>query len=226
MNCLWCDEEIHVTIDWTTIAMPPKAQPICDTCAEGVQELTGSRCRKCSRLSTKRVCEDCLWWEEYLHGDDSIEFNYSVFPYSNQMQEIIAKWKYRGDYELGYIFRESFLTHYKTVFAKVKDAVVVPIPLSDERIHERCFNQAKMLAEFLPLETKEVLTRVHGEKQSKKSRHERITSNNPFILQQNLNNPVIIVDDIYTTGTTLRHAAKLLKLHGCPSVYTYTLVRG
>ncbi|WP_339213858.1 phosphoribosyltransferase family protein [Ornithinibacillus sp. FSL M8-0202] len=142
------------------------------------------------------------------------------------MQDIIAKWKYRGDYELGTVFEESYTTYFQKAFASIKNAVIIPIPLSMERLQERCFNQAEMLASFLSLKKMNILSRTHGEKQSKKSRNERIYSENPFILQEKLNNPVILVDDIYTTGTTLRHAAKLLKDAGCPEVYSYTLIRG
>jgi len=49
---------------------------------------------------------------------------------------------------------------------------------------------------------------------------------NPFNLVKSLNNPVLLVDDIYTTGRTLRHAAQLLKEAGCQEVYALTLCRG
>src|SRR5690606_12881635 len=98
--------------------------------------------------------------------------------------------------------------------------------LSKERLMERGFKQAKMLADFLPIEMVEPLSRVHGEKQSKKTRQERMIAENPFFIKETINKKVILVDDIYTTGTTLRHAATLLKEHGCPEVYSLTLIRG
>ncbi|WP_047984500.1 ComF family protein [Ornithinibacillus californiensis] len=226
MNCLWCDEEIMLEVSWTSLVNPTKPKQICESCEKGLVELKGSRCERCSRVSSSTICEDCQWWENYHHGKDVIDFNYSVFSYNHFIQEIIAKWKYRGDYELGFVFREAFADHFHEKFGNMTDVVAVPIPLSKDRLEERCFNQATMLASFLPVPTVEVLSRVHGEKQSKKKRRERISSKNPFILSQKLNKAVLLVDDIYTTGTTLRHAASVLKEAGCPKVYTYTLIRG
>src|SRR5699024_2348874 len=121
--------------------------------------------------------------------------------------------------QLGNIFKESFKVAFKARFPN--ECVVVPIPLSNERMCSRAFNQADMLATFLPAEKEYVLTRTNTEKQSKKTRIERLTSTNPFKIKK----PVILVDDIYTTGTTLRHAAIILKSNGCPEVYAYTLIR-
>jgi competence protein ComFC len=226
VNCLWCHEEVLVEVNWTTIILPTKVKRICNKCEKDLKELSGNRCRRCSREINTEICDDCIWWGNYHHGEDVIDFNYSVFPYTSHMQDVIAKWKYRGDYQLGHLFENQFVHHFHQKFKGIKDIIAVPIPLSSERMQERCFNQAEMLCSFLRIQTVGMLTRVHGEKQSKKSRKERISSENPFYLVQKLNKPVILVDDIYTTGTTLRHAARLLKTAGCPNVYTYTLVRG
>lgn len=226
MNCLCCNEEIIIELDWANFLFPPKPSLLCNTCKRQMTLLDGNRCKRCSRVTEAKICDDCLQWETYYGGVDVLEFNFSVYTYSSFMQDMIAKWKYRGDYELGTIFEDSYSEHFHKMFAPIKDAVIIPIPLSMERLQERCFNQAVMLASFLSPQKMNILSRTHGEKQSKKSRKERIYSENPFILQQKLNNPVILVDDIYTTGTTLRHAAKLLKDAGCPKVYSYTLIRG
>src|SRR5690625_7257700 len=95
----------------------------------------------------------------------------------------------------------------KTFSFLLKNVWTVPIPLRVERLLERGFNQAKILAACLPAENKDILTRIHREKQSKKTRSERISANKPFADTKRLNKTFILVDDIYTTRTTLRHAA-------------------
>lgn len=72
---------------------------------------------------------------------------------------------------------------------------------------------------------KRVFSRMFSEKQAKKSRFERIMMKNPFKQTEPFNKPVVLVDDIYTTGRTLRHAAQLLTENGCPEVYALTLCR-
>ncbi|MUK90808.1 ComF family protein [Ornithinibacillus sp. L9] len=226
MNCLWCDEEITSDVTWSNVALPTKAKSLCEGCEKELTVLNGSRCLRCSRVSEEKICKDCKWWEHYMGGEDVLTANYSVFAYNERMQDMIAKWKYRGDYQIGFAFQGRFTQLFKKQFNDIKNIVAVPIPLSKERMNERRFNQAEMLAHFLPIEVDSVLDRVHGEKQSKKNRYQRLSSENPFKLQKAINKPVILVDDIYTTGTTLRHAARLLQQHGCPITYAYTLIRG
>ncbi|RYG74387.1 ComF family protein [Lentibacillus lipolyticus] len=228
MNCLWCDEAIIPSITWKTIVPLTEPMYLCPACTKELTVLQGGRCRKCSRMSRKDLCVDCERWQSnWSNGRDPLEWNISVFQYNDWMQEVISRWKYRGDYCLG----KAFLPEYQRVFRQhfsflPSNTAIVPIPLSEERLRERGFNQAELLADCLPRQTDQVLKRIHGEKQSKKTRLERLTGKNPFKVTQTVNNPVVLADDIYTTGTTLRHAASVLKQNGCPKIYALTLVRG
>lgn len=198
---------------------------ICKLCNHLLPVISGSRCLRCSRRSDVPKCIDCLQWEKFP-GKDTLKCNYSIYQYNEFMQDIITKWKYRGDYELGYIFKNACRTHFRKMMqTTAKTHLAIPIPLSVERQVERGFNQAEMLAQFLPIPKAAYLQRVTSEKQAKKTRSERMESANPFRLKKPINKPVILVDDIYTTGTTLRHAAKVLIEHGCPEVISFTLIR-
>lgn len=226
MNCLWCDQDIIVEINWDNLIVLSKPEQLCKKCMQSLQMLHGNQCLKCSRVSEQKLCQDCERWSDSLIKDP-LETNVSVFAYNEQMQEMITKWKYRGDYIVAEAFKQTFIDKYEESFSnELKHSILIPIPLSEERLQERGFNQAKMLVDFLPGESLEIITRIHSEKQSKKTRSERISSDNPFIINETINKTVILVDDIYTTGTTLRHAATLLRENGCPKVYAYTLIRG
>ena len=108
----------------------------------------------------------------------------------------------------------------------------VPIPLSKERLYERGFNQAAELARLLPVAPHEVLKRVvHEQKQSKKSRTERLRLEAPvfrFIGDPSVirGREIVLIDDIYTTGATVRRAAKVLLENGAASVCSMTVARG
>lgn len=172
MECLWCQEAIMPEVNWATLVQLSPKRSLCPACEEEMERIQGKRCPRCSKMGADTVCHDCSWWEESTTKEALVQ-NYSVFSYNPRMKEMIVKWKYRGDYHLGHAFKQ----YVKAAFADWKvleEVIAVPIPLSEERLQERGFNQANMLASFLPLETEEVLTRLHGEKQSKKSREERI----------------------------------------------------
>lgn len=95
---------------------------------------------------------------------------------------------------------------------------------------ERGFNQAELLASCLPIKMFcTSLRRIETEKQSKKKRKERISGVNPFYFQGEEmfhEQHVLIVDDVYTTGITVRQIGSLLYDRGAREVSCLTLCRG
>src|SRR5699024_3859120 len=101
----------------------------------------------------------------------------------------------------------------------------IPIPLSKERLEERAFNQATLIGNLLGDVDESLLIRQNNDKQSKKTKQERINSSNPFKVTRKITENILLVDDIYTTGSTLRHAAKLLKENSAKEVKSFNLIR-
>lgn len=223
MYCLCCNEALLPEVTWGNIIFFQAPTNLCSSCHQKLYMLQGNRCIRCSRECDTEVCGDCQQWNTIYDGEDPLTYNYSIYSYNTKVKEILAQWKYRGDYQLVNIFKEQFRKTFAAYFPS--DTIVVPIPLSKERLRERAFNQAQTLASFLPVKIDSVLERVHSEKQSKKSRVERLNTKSPFKMTKTIEKTVILVDDLYTTGITLRHAAALLKANGCPKVYAYTLIR-
>lgn len=225
-RCLYCHKANDMKVIWNNVIQLKQRQLLCHACAAKLERIVGERCTICSRNSQEVRCFDCERWQAYYAKDDPLTKNVSIYQYNDFMKELIINWKYRGDYILGNIFRQEVLRYVKEHFLSIhKDMVIIPIPLSPDRLHERGFNQAEKIASFLNMMEKEHMTRILNEKQSKKTRLERLMTINPFKLTKTFNNPVLLVDDIYTTGRTLRHAAQLLKESGCPRVYALTLCR-
>lgn len=216
---------METSLTFSTFFQPPKQRLMCQSCLEQLQPIVGEVCSICGTISRMKICSDCLQWKKKRPHLDTLDSNRSIFSYTNFVQEIFAQWKYRGDYALGQLFKPFVESYFSHEFLLDKGTVVVPIPLSKERLYERAFNQAELIAKWITPKPTLLLTRQHHEKQSKKSKQERLSSKNPFILSKSINNPVLLVDDIYTTGTTLRQASTILKENGCPKVDAFTLVR-
>ncbi len=230
MECVWCNKKIYPNVTWSTFLYPEKLAPLCHSCQGELRWIERADCIDCGRQykdgakKESNRCQDCNRRRET--SQQFLTKNRSVFQYNEQLQPMITKWKYRGDYCLIEAFRAPVQEGFKTYFSDLNaDTIAVPIPLSPQRLQERAFNQAEAIAQLLPLPTCELLKRVHGEKQSKRSRKERLEASNPFQLFKSTNKPVLLIDDIYTTGTTLQQAAEILIQSGCPEVSSYTLAR-
>ncbi|MDR7237726.1 ComF family protein [Neobacillus drentensis] len=231
-RCLNCYEFILPNIGWRAIFSVEKELLICQTCEGKLEKIDGEQCHICSRpfqnidekFRRGDLCHDCFRWEEDQEWQGYLERNHSLFLYNDFLKEMIAKFKFRGDYVLAKIFSE-FL---KKKLTEIEPDLFVPIPLSEERLYERGFNQAEAILLEAGYHPNHLLSRIHSEKQSKKSRSERIHLPQVFQLLPDIQvagKKVVLIDDIYTTGSTLRHAAKLLKEDGAASVQSLTLSR-
>lgn len=228
-RCLVCDEGMKQALTWRSLLKQAEARVICARCEGNLNRITGETCTMCSRELggvhiTGDLCLDCSRWERNKEWSGYLSKNISLFHYNEYLKDIIAKYKYRGDYALA----EVFVPFLKERLKDMEFDLVTVIPLSHERLTERGFNQVQALADLLGIHTVEILTRIHTEKQSKKSRQERISLPQVFqVMQLDLleHKSILIIDDIYTTGTTLRHAAKALITAGAKEVSSITLAR-
>lgn len=226
MNCLVCSSLIEKTLSFSTFIYPPQQTLICESCYKQLEPIQGKRCLHCSNVCNESLCLDCLEWQQLRPKLDTLDSNYAIYPYTPFIKTVFAKWKYRGDYELGRIFKPKIQEVSQKHLMVDPSTIIIPIPLSPERLHVRAFNQAEMIAQWIsPQVDTSLIIRKNHEKQAKKSKYERINSENPFVLSNAINNPVLLVDDIYTTGATLRHASTILKENGCPRVDAFTLIR-
>ncbi|MBO0994666.1 ComF family protein [Bacillus sp. SD088] len=232
--CLVCDSHLKRDLTWTTLIFPTIHSPICTSCKAKLQLITGERCRICSRsLDTLNktfikndVCMDCVRWEQDPQWANTLKQNISMYHYNEFLKDVMALLKFRGDYQIAEIFAQTLAKELK----KLQFDWVVTIPLSTERLQERGFNQTEALAQMAGQETKDCLKRIHSEKQSKKSRGERLRQKQIFQFQGNREEikerNIVLLDDIYTTGTTLRQAAKVLKAAGAKDIQAITMARG
>ena len=109
-----------------------------------------------------------------------------------------------------------------------KAEALIPIPLHPSRKRKRGFNQAELLAKAIakrsgiPVDAKLLLRTKKTDAQKDLNDQERLANlRDAFSVQKNEipYHNLILVDDIYTTGSTMDAAAKLLKEHGAQNVY-------
>ena len=104
-----------------------------------------------------------------------------------------------------------------------KEIIIVPIPLSKQRLRERGFNQTEFICNFLPTNVRmhvrtSILTRTkHSPMQKTLPRSERLTNVTGVFAVHDTPDPTmhyILIDDVTTTGATLDAAAQAFEKHG------------
>ncbi|PLS18108.1 amidophosphoribosyltransferase [Bacillus sp. M6-12] len=229
--CLLCAAAIKNEITWKALLKQEECV-LCKECEGKLEKIEGDTCIACSRpfdglspdFQIGELCYDCVRWNGDPEWNGYLSKNISLYSYNDFLKETIAKFKYRGDYAISKAFAQQISQR----LFKLEFDIAVPIPLSGERLQERGFNQSEALIRSAGLMPVEVLSRLHTEKQSKKSRHERISLQQVFQVEKPeliQDKKLLIIDDIYTTGSTLRHAAKVLIESGAGQVISFTVAR-
>ncbi len=195
------------------------AAPICPACGAPAPEGAGA----------ETLCGDCLTAPKPFH------LARSVAVFAGVLLEIIHRFKYRRHPELGR-FLGRLMTERACAGVQVRDySVIVPVPLHVRRLRERGFNQSLLLAravaarygvpvDFLSLkrerDTPPQTTMGRRERQANIRGAFRVADGN--IIRDR---SVLLIDDVYTTGSTLAECARALLDSGAARVGVLTLAR-
>lgn len=198
---------------------------VCDICSTRLPYVKEPFCRKCGKplLSEEReYCQDCT---RKNHG---FRQGRAPFVYDKVMRQSIARFKYGGRREYAAFYAEEILRRCAREAVLWKAEVLLPIPLHPKKRRKRGYNQAELLAKELSRRSgipvdKNLLLRVkntHAQKELN-DRERRENLKNAFALQKGSvpYRTVILVDDIYTTGSTMDEAARVLKENGVQTIY-------
>ncbi len=190
-----------------------------------------SRCPLCDRSTTTEFCLDCTRQLQkcQLSHPHQLEQQLPIFAWGNYhgtLKRALCALKYENQPQiarpLGAWLAESWL---KSPFA-TNQVIVVPIPLHANKQKQRGYNQAELIAESfctftgLKLQPVGLIRQKDTEAQFNLSPQQRTQNlNMAFALgtefcRQRPNIPVLLLDDIYTTGATASFAAKVLQQEG------------
>ncbi|OHA47682.1 MAG: hypothetical protein A2806_03645 [Candidatus Terrybacteria bacterium RIFCSPHIGHO2_01_FULL_48_17] len=197
---------------------------LCDSCAGLLPKGFTPRCPRCSaRLPHGTICQPC---REIL-GFSRL---FVAFPYAHPIvTALVNAFKFDAIREISSILAEYL------VIPKIENMLIAPIPLHPKRLRERGFNQSLCLAEEIAsrLETDytEVLTRRKETKQQAKMSREQRYENlrNAFAIndrQAILGKSILLVDDVITTGATIREAAQTLRREGAKEIWASAAAQG
>ena len=212
--------------------IPEGQEGICSSCRWKLPYIKGPRCLKCSKPIMdveKEYCYDCrMKNHSYIGGK-------AVWIYDDVMRKSISRYKYAGSLEYASVYGEEIAKHYGKWIKKHGD-VLVPIPLYKKKQRIRGFNQAEVLADVIgkrlqiPVEKEWLLRNKATLPQKELSDTERLKN---LMKAFDINekkvfsvDKVMLVDDIYTTGSTIEACAKVLYKAGVKEVYFISICIG
>ena len=199
--------------------------------AQSVKSLIFSqRCPICKKISQEDnyICNECYYSLRKKGRIKNIENYYYLYYYDEEIKNLIADFKLKNRRELGKEIATLIKKPLKELIVKKSVDIILPVPISKEREKERGFNQVEELLENCGIEYE----RIRREKNTKHmyelldggSRKENIY--NAF-KNEKLNiegKNILIVDDIVTTGSTIREMIKEIKKVGSPNeIYIFSL---
>lgn len=190
-----------------------------------------SQCPLCDHPTSEDICQYCQRQLKSCQHQDHCQFcsgNLPVFIwgiYNGKLKQAIASLKYENHPDIGKLMGiwlgEAWLN--TPTVRKHKNLRVVPIPLHPNRLQQRGFNQAEIIAKSFCQFTgyklcSSGLQRISDTQQmfGLKPAERENNIKNAFILGRDLlqspvNSSILLIDDIYTTGATAREAVKTLR---------------
>lgn len=162
----------------------------------------------------------------------------SIFKYHGYFEIILKKIKFKfikeALYELLFFLKKEDFD--KLLFLKeIENLFIIPVPLHKKRLKERSFNQSEIIANFIAkkINLKVLSSLIERHKYtSPQSKIKRIKDRYLNIKQCfSIKDPsfkikdksFLIVDDVLTTGATIKEVAQMLKLKGAKKVFIFTL---
>ncbi|WCG22457.1 ComF family protein [Vagococcus lutrae] len=231
MKCLLCQRDYQPALSLTSLLsfQPLFKETICPNCYlqfESISDVKTAHCQTCLKKLTSHeldVCGECQQWAEKY---PNITYQHHALFYYNQ---IAKEWLHRYKFLRDYRFRTTFSKMLHAFYTKHSDYIFVPIPVSTKRLEERGFNQVTAMLESALIPYHVALTKSQDTlRQSQRKRTERIEMVQPFQLNKEVcikTNKLMIVDDIYTTGSTMYHALDVFSQVGITKLEGFTIFR-
>ncbi len=206
---------------------------LCSICRENLVFIKQRSCSICGRkLEVELDIENIVKCRECIKRPHYYTKSVSPLSYEKDIKMAIYDFKYNDRQHMYKLFGRLMVESILENDLEHVD-IVVPVPLYKDREKKRGFNQAALLAKYisdqlrLKLDTKNLKRDSQTKAQNKLDRSQRKRNiSGVFGLRNNcdfINKRVLLIDDIYTTGSTVDECSKLLLENGASQVFVATL---
>lgn len=209
---------------------------ICPGCMEKLSPVKNPTCKKCGKelvSDQQEYCFDCA------RHPKSFDAGRALLNYNEATQRSITAVKYKNKREYLDFYAGAMAWRFFETVSRWQPQILVPVPVHPSRRRSRGFNQAEELARRLsaaweiPIETRFLFRKRKTQPQHDLGPAERLKN-----LQQAFSvrpqrsagaacpETVLLIDDIYTTGSTIEACTRVLKAAGVQKVYFLTICIG
>jgi competence protein ComFC len=213
-----------------------KGVMLCGVCLEDLPLIGHDICQRCGRdkefqasTDNEGLCRDCVYGEE----EQILVANRSLLRYEKGEKDLLGLFKYRGDERLASYYGTLLAITVQRYYRSMGFTCITMVPLHPQRLRERGFNQVDLLARHLgaaiKIPAKPLLLRTKdtpklSKQKGRAARHESMLEAFVWNGQGTPSaSKILLLDDIYTTGSTLRSCARTIREHLGPSCEVYSL---
>ena len=210
----------------------PFGELICPGCVGELSPVRQPACKKCGKeVESGRMeyCYDCS------RHPKTFRQNFALLNYNAAASRSMSAIKYKGRREYLDFYSRAVCVRFAGMIGRIAPDTIVPVPIHPSRMRSRGFNQAELLACCMgrqlgiPVSAKGLRRAKKTLPQKQLDQAERLKNLQQAFVPGQLPRgvkTVLLVDDIYTTGSTLESCATALKSMGVETVYGLTLCIG
>lgn len=206
----------------------------CPACFSQIAFIRSPLCSRCGQPFSEpgeddHICGACLL------AAPAFSVARALGQYERVLMDVIHRFKYGGKTSLGERLGE-FMADYTYPSLAIADySLIMPVPLHPQRLRQRGFNQAMILAreisrrfflkpDFLSLQR--IVSKVPQVGLGKEMREKNIRGAFQVADAGRIEGEkIILVDDVYTTGSTVKECARILMQNKAEEVAVLTLAR-
>ncbi len=194
-----------------------------------------NRCLNCQKTLKHQnyICEQCL--SKIEKHQNSEEFFFALYSFEGDLiKKLIHLLKYDYRREIGIILGEKLGEAYRK-FCNFDNFIILPVPLHHKKEKIRGYNQSLKIAEGfqkkfpnsaittnLVIRTKNTVSQTTLDKQGRKKNMQNV-----FKINSNLNfdknKTILIIDDLITTGSTVKSIISVLKASGYKNTFALSI---
>ena len=204
-TCLICDTSIN-----------EPGELVCPECWNRIGTFDYIFCGNCEQtLSDNLKCLDC--------SDADVMPIMALGRYSDPLAEIVRCFKYRSFKKLGQLLANMLIDNHSDLLKKLKIDAIIPVPLHSYRLKTRGFNQSLILADIIGKRLnipviQDLLIKIKSNKYQKSLDPMRRDKNVRGVYWADVTKMtgknILLVDDVITTGATLREAIRVIGAAG------------